>query len=73
MFTDLLARVRRDFYSGPRAPLWHAQQKMIKKALMHPARCLNKLGVQIPADRYEGIFDDILGTMFGLFGLIRFR
>jgi hypothetical protein len=62
-FQELLAKVRRDLYKGESDKTWFAQQKMIKKALLHPAACLHKHRVELPAARYQAILEDIINTI----------
>lgn len=57
-----MKRVRRDFYKGKPDKTWFAQQAMVKKALLYPARWLHEKAVEIPAARYEAILTDILDT-----------
>jgi hypothetical protein len=63
MFTDLVQRVRCDFYKGKPPLLWYRQQHMVKKALLYPARWLAKRNVELPAARYEAIVSGMLDTM----------
>jgi hypothetical protein len=62
LIRDLMARVRRDFYQGKPDKAWFAQQQLVKKALLYPARWLKEKAVEIPAERYEAIVVDILAT-----------
>ena len=62
-FMALMAKVRRDLYKGKPDKTWFAQQKMIKKALLHPAACLHKQRVELPAARYQAILEDIINTI----------
>lgn len=62
-FLELMAKVRRDLYKGKPDEVWFPQQKMIKKALLHPAVCLNKHNVEIPAALYKAILEEIIDTV----------
>lgn len=62
-FQGLMAKVRSDLYKGRREKEWFSSQKMIKKALMHPAACLAKYQVEISAERYQAILEDIINTV----------
>lgn len=60
---ELLLKVRRDLYPGETYDTWAAQQKMVQKALHHPAVYLNKMGVELPAERYQAIVSAIIETI----------
>lgn len=60
---ELLAKVRRDLYQGKSFDTWSAQQKMVKKALLHPATCLHKQQVELSAERYQAILEGIIDTI----------
>jgi hypothetical protein len=62
-FQALMAKVRHDLYKGKPDKTWFAQQKMIKKALLHPAVYLHKQRVELPAARYRAILEDIINTI----------
>ena len=62
LIAELLDRVRREFYPGAKAKYWFGQQQMVKKALLHPAACLHKMSVELPAARYQAIVNGILDT-----------
>lgn len=60
---DLMSKVQRDLYKGKPFDLWAAQQKMVKKALLHPAACLHKQGIELSAERYQAILEGIITTV----------
>ena len=63
MFVELVTRVRRDLYRGKPDKTWYAQQHLVKKALLYPARWLKQREVEIPAERYKAILEGIVATM----------
>lgn len=62
-FQELMTKVRLDLYKGRPEKEWFSTQKMVKKALMHPAACLAKYNVELPAERYQEIVEDIINTV----------
>jgi len=63
LIKELLVKVRRDLYAGKDFKTWAAQQKMVQKALQHPAVCLDKYKIELPAERYQAILEGIVDTI----------
>jgi hypothetical protein len=59
---ELMTKVRLALFQGKQFKRWPAQQELVKKALLYPAVCLDKHQVEIPAERYQAILEDIIAT-----------
>jgi hypothetical protein len=55
--------VRRDLYRGKPDKAWHSQKKMVKKAVLYPAKWLKQRAVPMSGERYQEIVQDIVATM----------